>query len=56
LAAVATLIDESGAIDEALDAARAFVERAVARLDIVNDSAVAAQLEGFAQLALNRQF
>jgi geranylgeranyl pyrophosphate synthase len=54
--AVATLIQESGAVDEALDAAQAFVNRAVARLDVVRDPTVAAQLEAFANLALNRSY
>lgn len=52
--AVATLIQESGAIDEALDTARGFVDRAIARLDVIPDPEVADQLRGFAHLALNR--
>lgn len=54
--AVATLIQESGAIDEAMDAARAFVERAIARLDVIPDRTVAEQLAAFAELALHRSY
>ena len=52
--AVATLIEESGAIDESLDAARDYVRRAIARLDIVKDASVVAQLAAFANFALAR--
>jgi geranylgeranyl pyrophosphate synthase len=54
--AVATLIQESGAIEEALDEARAFVTRAEARLEIIPDRFVAEQLTAFARLALHRSY
>jgi len=53
-AAVATLIEASGAVDEALDSARRFVEQAVARLDVIRDPDVREQLASFAQLAIER--
>ncbi|RIK43912.1 MAG: polyprenyl synthetase family protein [Chloroflexi bacterium] len=53
---VATLIQESGAIEEAMDAARSYVDRAVARLSIIPDREVQQQLEAFANLALHRGY
>jgi geranylgeranyl pyrophosphate synthase len=52
--AVATLIEESGAIDEAVESARTFIDRAVERLNDIPDKVVADQLAAFAQLALER--
>jgi geranylgeranyl pyrophosphate synthase len=51
---IAAMIEESGAIDESLASAQAFVERAMARLDQVPDVEVAHQLASFAHLALQR--
>jgi geranylgeranyl pyrophosphate synthase len=52
--AVATLIDESGAIDESLEAAREYIQHALDRLDSVKDAATRDQLAAYAALALNR--
>ena len=51
---VATLIEESGAIEESVDAARVFIERAIERLNLLEDHVVAEQLAAFANLALER--
>lgn len=53
-AAVAALIETSGAIEESITLARTFTERAIERLNRIEDSTVAAQLESFANLALER--
>jgi geranylgeranyl pyrophosphate synthase len=53
-AAVATLIEESGALEAALETASEYVERAIARLDVVEDATTRSQLATFANLALNR--
>jgi geranylgeranyl pyrophosphate synthase len=52
--AVATLIEQSGAIDESIEAAREYVDRAIRRLDSLPDREVASSLEAFANLALER--
>lgn len=52
--AVATLIEESGAIEESLDAARAYIESARNRLDAITDAAARDHLAAYALLALNR--
>jgi geranylgeranyl pyrophosphate synthase len=54
--AVATMIEESGAVDQSVEAARTFVTRAQARLESVPDQDVARQLSAFADLALERTF
>jgi geranylgeranyl pyrophosphate synthase len=54
--AVATMIEESGAVDQSVEAARTFVTRAQARLESVPDHDVARQLSAFADLALERTF
>jgi geranylgeranyl pyrophosphate synthase len=51
---VATLIEESGAIDESIDAARVHVADAIERLNALPDPHVANALESFANLALER--
>jgi geranylgeranyl pyrophosphate synthase len=53
---VATQIEASGAIDESISAARAYVERAIDRLNDLSDPRVAESLESFANLALERTF
>jgi len=53
-AAVATLIEESGAIDESVASASTFIDRAIERLNAVNDPIVADQLASYANLALER--
>jgi geranylgeranyl pyrophosphate synthase len=52
--AVATLIDESGAIDESLEAAREYIQQALHRLDSVKDAESRDQLAAYAALALSR--
>jgi geranylgeranyl pyrophosphate synthase len=52
--AVATLIEESGAIDESLEAAGEYIQRALDRLDIVRDGAARDHLAAYATLALSR--
>jgi geranylgeranyl pyrophosphate synthase len=52
--AVATLIEESGAIEEAVATARTFTDRAIERLNAIDDPVVADQLASFARLALER--
>jgi geranylgeranyl pyrophosphate synthase len=54
--AVATLIQESGAVEASIEAARDFVARAHARLESLPDHVVAEQLAAFANLALERSF
>lgn len=51
---VAALIEESGAIEDSVLAARTFIDRAIERLNVIDDVTVADQLESFAQLALER--
>jgi geranylgeranyl pyrophosphate synthase len=51
---IATLIEQSGALDEALEAARGYVERAIRRVDVVRNAEIQAQLIAFAELALER--
>ncbi len=53
-AAVATLIEESGAIEESVESARAFIDRAIERLNAIENKAVADHLCTFANLALER--
>ncbi|MEX1158770.1 MAG: polyprenyl synthetase family protein [Thermomicrobiales bacterium] len=53
-AAVASLIEESGAIEESVAVARDFTDRAIRRLDMINDPVVANHLGAFANLALER--
>jgi geranylgeranyl pyrophosphate synthase len=53
-AAVASLIEQSGALDESLDAARTYTERAISRLGDIRDREAADQLAAFARLALER--
>jgi len=53
-AAVATMIEESGAIDEAIASARSYIDTAIERLNVIPDREVADQLESFARLALER--
>lgn len=52
--AVATLIEESGAIEESVESARAFIDTAIDRLNAIDDQMVADQLATFANLALER--
>jgi geranylgeranyl pyrophosphate synthase len=52
--AIATLIEQSGAIDEALAAARGYVDRAIDRVGSIQDATTRDQLAAFAQLALER--
>lgn len=51
---VAIRIEESGAVDQAVDTARQYVDRAMNRLSFVHDLALAQQFEAFANLALER--
>jgi geranylgeranyl pyrophosphate synthase len=53
---LATMIDQSGAVDEAIAAARDYVTRAQERLTCIPDAEVARQLSVFADLALERTF
>ena len=52
--AIATLIEESGAIEQALEAASEYIQRALDRLDIVRDAESRDNLAAYATLALNR--
>lgn len=54
VAAVATLIAESTATDEALESAHMYARRAQARLESLDDQHVAAQLAALAELSVNR--
>jgi geranylgeranyl pyrophosphate synthase len=52
--AIATMIEQSGAIDEALAAARGYVDRAIGRVESIRDPITRDQLVAFAELALER--
>jgi geranylgeranyl pyrophosphate synthase len=54
--AAVTLIEESGAIDDAVRIARDYVERALNRLDFLSEDWQRRQFESFAYLALDRTF
>jgi geranylgeranyl pyrophosphate synthase len=53
-ASVASMIEESGAIDESIASARVFINRAIGRLNMIEEPTVADQLASFANLALER--
>ncbi len=55
-ARVVTLIQDSGAIDEAVAAAQAFVDRAIEKLEPLSNRSAVADLTAFAHVALERVF